>query len=34
LFKILNNKKLVTGRQGRQGRQFLPYHNHETCKTN
>jgi len=29
LFKILNNKKSVTGRQWRQGREFLPYHNHE-----
>ena len=32
-FKNLNNKKSVTGRQGRQGREFLPYHNHEMCKT-
>jgi len=24
LFKNLNNKKSVTGRQGRQGREFLP----------
>jgi len=34
LFKNLNDKKSVTGRQGRQGRDFLPYHNHEMCKTN
>jgi len=34
LFKNLNNKKSVTGREGRQGREFLPYHNHEMCKTN
>jgi len=33
-FKNLNNKKSVTGRQGRQGREFLPYHNHEMWKTN
>ena len=33
LFKNLNDKKSVTGRQGRQGREFLPYHNHEMCKT-
>jgi len=30
LFKNLNDKK----RQGRQGREFLPYHNHEMRKTN
>jgi len=34
LFKNLNNKKSVTGSQGRQGREFLPYHNHEMCKMN
>jgi len=34
LFKNLNKKKSVTGRQGRQGREFLPYHNHEMCETN
>jgi len=34
LFKYLNDKKSVTGRQGRKGREFLPYHNHEMCKTN
>jgi len=34
LFKNLNDKKSVTGRQGRQGREFLPYHNHEMCKRN
>jgi len=34
LFKNLNDKKSVTGCQGRQGREFLPYHNHEMCKTN
>ena len=28
------NIKSVTGRQGRQGREFLPYHNHEMCRTN
>jgi len=32
LFKNLNDKKSVTGRQGKQGREF--YHNHEMCKTN
>ena len=34
LFKNLNDKKSVTGRQRRQGREFLPYPNHEMCKTN
>jgi len=34
LFKNLNDEKSVKGRQGRQGRKFLPYHNHEMCKTN
>ena len=33
-FKILNDKKSVTCRQGRQGRECLPYHNHEMYKTN
>jgi len=32
LFKNLNDNKSVMGRQGRQGREFLPYHNHEVCK--
>jgi len=34
LFKTLNDEISVTGRQRRQGREFLPYHNHEMCKTN
>ena len=34
LFKNLNDEKSVTGRQGRQGRKFLPYYNHDMCKTN
>jgi len=34
LLKNLNDKKSVTGRQGGQGREFLPYHNHDMCKTN
>jgi len=32
LFKNQNNKKSVTGLQGRQGREFLPHHNHECAK--
>ena len=34
LFKILNDKKSVTCRQGRQRRECLLYHNHEMWKTN
>jgi len=34
LFKNLNDEKSVTGRQGKQERESLPYHNHEMCKMN
>jgi len=34
LFKNLNDKKSVTGHQGRKGSEFLPHCNHEMCKMN
>jgi len=34
LFEIPNDKKSVTSHQARQGRECLPYHNNEMCKTN
>jgi len=34
LSKNLNDKKSVTRRQRRQGREFLLYHNHDMCNTN
>jgi len=34
LFKNLNDTKISDGPSGEAGKGFLPFHNHEMCKTN